>query len=454
MILCEDLAYKESLILQDIERSIKIFAAVDKITEAIKNPRRLNILIQCRNIEESYFSIYSSICIFLAEAKELIPNDIDVKELSHQYMRMIKTLIENQRHGLPNSLFGGLSDVGFGLHSLSTVANYHKNFIDSLNELILDSSKKNIKEYKRNLDDVKISSFDTISGLTGILVYLLFYKDEKDIRNHIKEALSYLVSLTHDREVYGHLVPNYYISSKNQLLDIEKDIYVNGNFNFGLSHGTAGILAALSIALLEGVEVIGQKRAIERILDDLKRFHYVDNNGAIYWPGIIKFEDYINGHCIINGKRAGWCYGSPGIARAMYIAGNAIDDKEAIELSLKAIDGLCNMKEEDWKLNSPTICHGYAGLLTVVQAMYKDTGNDKYKECVDRLIEIILSLYEENSVFGFKDVNYLDKNDKGIYELVREDRIGLLQGSIGVTLALLTAIRGARTNWLRHLLIT
>ncbi len=267
MILCEDLAYKESLILQDIERSIKIFAAVDKITEAIKNPRRLNILIQCRNIEESYFSIYSSICIFLAEAKELIPNDIDVKELSHQYMRMIKTLIENQRQGLPNSLFGGLSDVGFGLHSLSTVANYHKNFIDSLNELILDSSKKNIKKYKRNLDDVKISSFDTISGLTGILVYLLFYKDEKDIRNHIKEALSYLVSLTHDREVYGHLVPNYYISSKNQLLDIEKDIYVNGNFNFGLSHGTAGILAALSIALLEGVEVIGQKRAIERILD-------------------------------------------------------------------------------------------------------------------------------------------------------------------------------------------
>src|SRR5690606_31295204 len=130
-----------------------------------------------------------------------------------------------------------------------------------------------------------------------------------------------------------------------------------------------------------------------------------------------------------------------------------IDDKEAIELSLKAIDGLCNMKEEEWMLNSPTICHGYAGLLTVVQAMYKDTGNLKYRECVDRLMEIVLSFYEENSVFGFKDVNYLDKNDKGIYERVREDRIGLLQGSIGVTLSLLTATRGPRTNWLRHLFI-
>ena len=206
------------------------------------------------------------------------------------------------------------------------------------------------------------------------------------------EGLSYLVGLTQDREVYGYVVPNYHISSKNQLLDIEKDIYMKGNFNLGLSNGIGGILAALSIALMEGIEIAGQRKAIERILEDYKRFHYVDNNGAVYWPGIIKFEDYISGQCKIDGRRAGWCYGSPGIARAMYMAGNAIGDKEAIELSLKAIDGLCNMKEEEWMLISPTICHGYAGLLTAVQAMYKDTGNVKYRECADRIMEIILSL--------------------------------------------------------------
>src|SRR5690606_9579115 len=105
-----------------------------------------------RNIEESYLSIYSSICIFLAEAKDLIPKEIDVEELSHQYISMIKSLIENQRQGLPNSLFGGLSDIGFGLHSLSTVTSHHKNFIDSLNNLIIASSKEDIKRYKESMD--------------------------------------------------------------------------------------------------------------------------------------------------------------------------------------------------------------------------------------------------------------------------------------------------------------
>ena len=49
------------------------------------------------------------------------------------------------------------------------------------------------------------------------------------------EGLSYLVGLTQDREVYGYVAPNYHISSKNQLLDIEKDIYMKGNFNLGIN---------------------------------------------------------------------------------------------------------------------------------------------------------------------------------------------------------------------------
>lgn len=79
---------------------------------------------------------------------------------------------------------------------------------------------------------------------------------------------------------------------------------MKGNFNLGLSNGIGGILAALSIALMEGIEIAGQRKAIERILEDYKRFHYVDNNGAVYWPGIIKFEDYISGQCKIDGRRA------------------------------------------------------------------------------------------------------------------------------------------------------
>lgn len=139
----------------------------------------------------------------------------------------------------------------------------------------------------------------------------------------------------------------------------------------------------------------------------------------MYWPGRIKFEDYINKKCEIDAIRASWCYGTPGIARATYIAGKAIEDKEAINLSIKAIDGLCNMKKENWQLNSPTICHGYAGLLAVIEAMYQDESNIEYKKCINRLVEIILNFYNPNSKFGFMNIDPKDILS-GKYEMIEE----------------------------------
>lgn len=448
----KNIDYKQILELQDSEKNIQVLKVIDKLIETIKEPEELNKLIKDKNIEEPHLSIYSSICIFLAETKDLITTEIDVEGLCHQYMIMLKTLVESQLQYLPNSLFGGLSDIGFGVHSLYKVTSHYKKFIDSLNKFIINSSKENIKIYKENINDVKIRSFDTMAGLTGVIAYLLLYKDEKDVRNLIEEGLSYLVLLTQDREVDGHVVPSYYISSENQFLDSEKEFYKKGNFNLGLSHGITGPLAVLSIALMEEIEIEGQRQAITRILEDLKTFNYIDDKEVVYWPGRIKFEDYISKQCKIDASRASWCYGTPGIARAIYIAGKAINDKEAIELSIKAIDGLCNMDEKDWMLNSPTMCHGYAGLLAVIETMYQDTGDAKYKECIERLIDIIFNFYEEDSIFGFKNIDPKEVS-KGQYKMVEQDKITLLQGSIGVMLNLLATIKTITTDWKKNFLI-
>ncbi len=69
----------------------------------------------------------------------------------------------------------------------------------------------------------------------------------QSLPNYLFGGLSYLVSLTQERDVYGHIVPNYYISSEKQFLDSEKEFYKKGNFNLGLSHGITGALTVLSI---------------------------------------------------------------------------------------------------------------------------------------------------------------------------------------------------------------
>lgn len=125
----KNIDYKQILELQDSEKNIQVLKVIDKLIETIKEPEELNKLIKDKNIEEPHLSIYSSICIFLAETKDLITTEIDVEGLCHQYMIMLKTLVESQLQYLPNSLFGGLSDIGFGVHSLYKVTSHYKKFI-------------------------------------------------------------------------------------------------------------------------------------------------------------------------------------------------------------------------------------------------------------------------------------------------------------------------------------
>ena len=139
-------------------------------------------------------------------------------------------------------------------------------------------------------------------------------------------------------------------------------------------------------------------------------------------------------------NRASWCYGSPGIARAMYLGGKAVDDEDSIILSLKAIDGLTKMNINQWRLNSPTVCHGYAGLLAVMEAMYMDTGNINYIKCINKLENILLNFYKEDSIFGFMNIDTKEV-DNGVYKIIEEDKITLLQGSIGVILSLLAIVK-------------
>ncbi len=147
-----------------------------------------------------------------------------------------------------------------------------------------------------------------------------------------------------------------------------------------------------------------------------------------------------------------FCNGTPGIARTMYLAGKMVNDIESIDIGIKAIEGLCNMKDNDWMLDSPTICHGYAGLLTVIQAMYLDTNNPIFDMGRKRLLKIILSFYSNDAKFVFPNIDY-DHPYSEKSKLVEKDDISLLEGTSGVLLSLLPFFKPITTNWMRHFLI-
>ncbi|WPC44137.1 lanthionine synthetase C family protein [Clostridium sp. JS66] len=422
--------------------------ALERIMEKMKYPEKLNN--DLINMKVNPIFMYPSICMLLGESKELLNDEIDWDDVSYKYMLYIKNGIESGHLRLTSSLFSGLAGVGFGVYSLYKSTSHYKKFIDSLNEVIINETLDLINNM--NLNDLHMSTYDTISGLSGITGYLLLFKEETKIKKCIEVILEALISITKDREVFGERVAGWHISSKNQFLEQEKVMYKKGNFNLGISHGITGVLGILSIALKEGVEIEGHKNAINRILIDLKKYLYIDENGYIYWPPTIKFEDYIVGNCEIHKSRASWCYGTPGIARTMYLAGKMVNDIESMNIGIKAIEGLCNMKDEDWMLDSPTMCHGYAGLLTVIQAMYLDTNKLIFDIGRKRLLKIILSFYSDDARFVFHNIDF-DHPYSEKSKLVKKDDISLLEGTCGILLSLLLFFKPITTNWMRHFLI-
>lgn len=433
------------------DENMNILRSLNKIIDVVKDPAEFNQILNEMKSTESIISIYSSICMLLGETHEIVSNSIDVDDILYQYMVLIRQIIQSNEQ-LRFSLFGGLSDFGFGINSIYKSRGHFKKFIDSFNELLVNSVKYELSKLVSDIGNLKTESFDFMAGISGVASYLLLYKEEAEISECIKDILKYLISLTQDREVLGYKVPSYYLSSKNHFSKEEKEFYNKGSFNLGVSHGITGPLAILAIALSQEIEVEGQKEAIHKILSDLKTFSYTDNKEAVYWAGRVSFDEYINKKAGMVPNRAGWCYGSPGIARSIYLAGKAVNDKESIELSLKTIYGLCKMNKDEWMLDSPTICHGYAGLLVVIQAMYEDTKDNRYKYCIDKLSNILLDSYKDDSIFGFMNIDPKEVKE-GVYNLVEEDSITLLQGSVGIILTLLSTIYKPKTDWRNHLLV-
>jgi hypothetical protein len=74
-----------------------------------------------------------------------------------------------------------------------------------------------------------------------------------------------------------------------------------------------------------------------------------------------------------------------------------------------------------------------------------DTGLQEFVEDADWTLEHLLSMFEENSAFGFRDHDHIE----GLV-----DRAGLLEGAAGVALVLLSATSTQEPDWDRIFLLS
>ncbi|MEU9480506.1 lanthionine synthetase C family protein [Streptomyces sp. NPDC048191] len=285
--------------------------------------------------------------------------------------------------------------------------------------------------------------YDVIAGMSGTTRLLLDSAvdtaESADVMRAVTQSLEYLVGLTRPVRVHGRQVPGWWLPVDSLLTEQERNHYPDGFFDTGMAHGITGVLAVLCSALAYGHEVPGQRPAITCIAEWLAHWAEPENADA-GWPNRVTFHEQITGELLPRpAVQAAWCYGTPGVAAALYRAGLVMGVPQWCERAVALLRGAVGRKQAEWGTDGPTICHGSAGFLQTTARVAAHCGDPDLIEGCRRITTAVLSEADEEAPFVFR---HAVRSASIGMPVERADRAGLLEGAAGVACALLDVTRG------------
>ena len=145
------------------------------------------------------------------------------------------------------------------------------------------------------------------------------------------------------------------------------------------------------------------------------------------------------------GTHAGWCYGSPAVARALWLACRARRNAAYTALALDAMHAVMRRPPAARGLSSPALCHGLAGLLCITLRFRQDVPDNRFTTFGRMLLRQIEEMHESDSLLGYRTT----EPGGG-----RIDQAGLLDGAPGIAMALLAAATPQPPSWDRLFLLS
>ena len=325
------------------------------------------------------------------------------------------------------SLFSGLAGVGFAAALLAAGRPRYTRLLRTVDATLAPTVERAASRLAV-ADGCAAHDYDLVSGLTGMGVYLLaqYQLSPRSARGEPGETLTRALS-TLARLLGYPDYPRRWHTPVDLAAGSLRESYPSGHHNCGLAHGVAGPLALLSIGLIEGIEVPEGRAAI-----DVTAGWLIEQRTGTWqepdWPDAVPLDQAEPLPAGEPPGRAAWCYGAPGVARSLWLAGTAVDRADWRELAARTIRAVARRPSEMWWLSTPTFCHGRAGLLQVLRRFAEDLADPSLAATADVLAADLAAEYDPASVLGVRSVEP---------EGVLVDHPGLLDGAPGVALALL-----------------
>jgi lantibiotic modifying enzyme len=216
-------------------------------------------------------------------------------------------------------------------------------------------------------------------------------------------------------------------------------------FDLGMPRGVAGAIAFLSAAsrraATKNVALPLLRRAVDWLLEQQTSTVPWGRFGARRQPGGRPQPP----------ARLGWCYGDLGISVALLAASRALYDAQlenfAIELALLTT----TRRGTNTEIDDAAFCHGAGGAAHLYGRLHQATADVRFLDAARYWFEAVISMYDScNGAHGFS-THYITAENPTFH---RYSDPGLLMGSAGIGLMLLSACRSIEPNWDRFLLIT
>jgi len=336
-------------------------ASVQLIAERLQNSEQvLSIVEQARQQSHMFqwgsalfsnsFASIAHFYLYLARCQ----TESRWEEYAHHYLRLAAQSTQQQPLQTPG-LYDGTSGFGLILSAFCMDEPRYQQTSQSIQTATAQLALE--KRWKRRTLGVDANDYDVISGVAGIVGYLVSLSSPTvQTEEAILKLIGYLIWLSaEDHPGYK----NWFVTPELFPMESYREEYPDGYFNLGLSHGIPGPLAALAVAWKAGYRIPGQREAIESLSQWIVARQIKDEWG-INWPAALPLKMASTPELWqqVAPARTAWCYGVPGIAAALWLAGDALQDTSFHQVAQQALETAISRVEHQHDMLSPTICHG------------------------------------------------------------------------------------------------
>ena len=324
------------------------------------------------------------------------------------------------------SFSNGVSGIAWMIHHLSS---------DGLSRWDASSIFDDLDPslYKQMMLEIRSGHYDYLHGALGIALYFLRQAGNKKYRCYLEELVDELDQVS-EQEVDGSV----------KWLSLLNPETKDTGYNLSLSHGIASIIMVLSKIYAAG---IAQEKTELLIRNSIKYLEKQKINNSGYSSVFPSWAT--QNHYAVEQSRLAWCYGDLGIGMALLEAGHLFPastyKSDGMQVLLQSV--LRRDPAENSVLDAG-ICHGASGIALIYNVLHQKTGMRTFRDVALYWLDVCLNMaYHKDGIAGYKA--WYGSENGGWMAIP-----GLLDGSSGIGLALLSFISEREPSWLRALLLT